>query len=177
MFAGLIKLESIGSISLTQGHVAIVNSCDIDLRSFNWRVLCHGSKDNPLFYAVTHDPFCHGRHVYMHRFIMERVLDVELMRCEFVDHIDHNGLNNVRSNLRIVSHSENMFNQRKQKGKTSRYKGVFWDKVNSKWVSQIKRDGVLMCLGSFDDERDAALSYNDAAIKMFKHVACLNLLD
>ena len=58
----------------------------------------------------------------MHRLIMNVPIKME------VDHIDRNGLNNQKSNLRIVTHQQNSMNSKKQKGSSSKYKGVTFDK-------------------------------------------------
>ena len=54
-----------------------------------------------------------------------------------VDHIDQNGLNNQKLNLRVVTHSQNMMNRNSFKGSSSKYKGVSWHKQCKKWFAQI----------------------------------------
>ena len=53
-----------------------------------------------------------------------------LMGCKGIDHIDGNGLNNHRSNLRVATHSQNMQNRKKWRGK-SKYKGVYLQSRNA----------------------------------------------
>lgn len=94
------------------------------------------------------------------------------------DHIDGNGLNNQRNNLRIATHSQQHQNKRKTKLVTSsQYKGVHWNKVKQRWHAQIKKDGKPKYLGLFSSEKDAALAYNRAALEMFGEFAQLNVIE
>lgn len=119
----------------------------------------------------------------MHRLIMSRILGRELKRGEYVDHINHNGLDNRRENLRIVTHSQNHMNQKKQDGSyTSIYKGVFKDSRyrKPKWVSyigsgkgEIKREYI----GRHDTEEEAARAYDEKAKELYGEYANLNFPD
>jgi hypothetical protein len=92
-----------------------------------------------------------------------------------VDHINHNGLDNRRSNLRFATDSTNQQNARKSITKTtSRFKGVDFVKPTGKWRARISVAGKRLFLGSFTDELDAALAYDNAARKYFGEYACLN---
>jgi hypothetical protein len=91
-----------------------------------------------------------------------------------VDHINGDQLDNRKENLRECSHSENIRNQKKQKGKSSKYKGVSWFKRVSKWIVHIKAEKKLIYLGYFEDEIEAAKVYDQAAIKYHKKFAKLN---
>ncbi len=66
--------------------------------------------------------------IYMHRFIMERLLDRPLRKTEVIDHIDNDGLNNQVSNLRIVTTSQNRMNSKKYVNSKSDYIGVHFNK-------------------------------------------------
>jgi hypothetical protein len=77
-----------------------------------------------------------------------------------VDHIDRDPLNNRRSNLRVVSHADNQRNMSSQAGSTSRHRGVWWDKVNSKWAARANLAGVAYNFGRFADEDDAGRAVN-----------------
>ena len=111
---------------------------------------------------------------YLHRVIMSRVLDRELLREEKVDHIDGNGLNNTRSNLRLVTHSENLTNRKGWAKSSSKYKGVTWYKRGSKWQAKICPKGKTIHLGYFENEDEAAIAYNNAVPIYFNKVASLN---
>jgi hypothetical protein len=93
---------------------------------------------------------------------------------ERVDHINHNTLDNRRSNLRDVSRNMNAANQLPQTGRSSRYKGVSWKQENRKWIAGIKVDQRRIHLGYFLDEEEAARAYDAAALAMFGEYAYLN---
>lgn len=94
-----------------------------------------------------------------------------------VDHEDTNKLNNLRNNLRMCTGSQNEMNKDKSPGQySSIYKGVTWHIPTQKWRASIKFNGKRLYLGNFDDEIDAARSYNFAAIKYHKEFARLNII-
>ena len=74
---------------------------------------------------------------------------------EQVDHIDGNGLNNRRDNLREVSHKENMKNRPMQSNNTSGHIGVIWHKAAQKWQAYIKVKGRCEYGGLFTNKKDA----------------------
>lgn len=94
---------------------------------------------------------------------------------QYVDHINGNGLDNRKVNLRIVSHQQNMFNMRGHKDSTSRFKGVSWCSSRQKWAVHICKDGKTMAVGRFNTEEEAAAAYNLAAEKLFGGHAHLNI--
>lgn len=105
----------------------------------------------------------------LHRVIMNAPAGME------VDHIDGDGLNCRRYNLRICTRSQNRMNQRVRiTPKLSIYKGVTFDKSRDKWCARIKYFGVTRNLGRFEHETDAAIAYNVAASKTFGEFARLN---
>lgn len=94
------------------------------------------------------------------------------------DHINGDGCDNRRCNLRICTRSQNMANGGKYKIKdsTSPYRGVCWHKAIGKWRVQIKVNGRRIALGYFDDERKAAAAYNAAALEHFEEFAKPNII-
>ena len=109
--------------------------------------------------------------VKMHREIL-RVADGML-----ADHVNHNGLDNRKVNLRPATSGENKRNRRKSiKRKChSRFKGVNWNKDQRKWSARICFNSKTKFIGYFDDEIDAAKAYDKAAKKYHRDFAVLNL--
>lgn len=93
---------------------------------------------------------------------------------KYIDHIDSNKLNNNISNLREVTCSQNGMNRKSNKNSSSKYKGVCWHKQTQKWCTHIAINGKDKHIGYFISETEAALAYNDAAIKYFDEYAKLN---
>lgn len=92
-----------------------------------------------------------------------------------VDHIDHDGLNNRRDNLRPSTRGQNAANERKRSdGTTSRYKGVGWDKQSAKWRARIMVNQNRVTLGFYVDELEAAFAYDRAAFAAWGNYAHLN---
>ena len=101
----------------------------------------------------------------MHRF---------LMNCpsnKIVDHINHNTLDNRKTNLRICTQTENCMNRNKRKNTTSQYKGVCWDKQRSKWSVQIAINNKRKYVGLYDSEFEASIEYDRYAI-MYHGIYC-----
>lgn len=146
-------------IKLTQGKVALVDKEDFEeLNKYKW---CANRTGNT-FYALRNslnDVNKKKHKIYMHRLIMNPSKDM------FIDHIDNDGLNNTRKNLRICTKSENNMNSGKQKNNTSGFKGVSWNKPKKKWIAQISINGVTTHLGYFDTAEEAYKAYCEACIK------------
>lgn len=93
----------------------------------------------------------------------------------FVDHINHNKLDNRRCNLRICTPTQNMANRLTWGDKASVYKGVY--KSRKRWRASIMINGKKINLGSFDSQEDAAKEYDRAAIRLFGEFALTNGLE
>ncbi len=92
-----------------------------------------------------------------------------------IDHVNGNGLDNRRSNLRWATHQQNMWNSKGHRNSSSAYKGVV--KTSSKknpWTAQIVNDGKYHYLGCFPSEGEAAKAYDEAAARMRGEFAWLN---
>ncbi len=93
-----------------------------------------------------------------------------------VDHWNGDGLDNRRFNLRSATAGQNLQNQQKQVGRTSRFKGVAWRKDLGKWQAYIHFQRSRQHLGYFVDEEKAAMAYNEAATSLFSEFARLNVI-
>ncbi len=179
-------------IQLTRGKYAIVDPGDYEwLMQFKWHTNCGRGK----FYAAN------SRSQKMHRLIMFgvkeeyrrqntlRLRSGQALRLGsillttgrsgraklFVDHINGDGLDNRRANLRLATPAQNNWNSKSGMGRgASRYKGVQWHKHRKKWVVVIGVNGRKEHIGYFGDEKEAARAYDKAAKERHGEYAVLN---
>ena len=114
------------------------------------------------------------RAFYFHR---EILTETPLTRFDHVDHINCNKLDNRKINLRICDQRRNKMNGRAHKDNKSGYKGVCLDKRTQKWLAHIGIDGKQTHIGTFYNKIDAAVAYNNAAVKHFGSFANLNIIE
>lgn len=143
-------------IPLTRGKIATVDDADYEA------LICHkwmAHTDGRNWYA------CRTKHkIKMHRVLMNAPATFQ------VDHINGDGLDNRRHNLRLVTNKQNCWNQRK-KGGMSKYKGVCWYKDHGKWAASITQHSKRIFLGYFETEEAAGRAYDQAAHKLFGQFA------
>jgi hypothetical protein len=172
-------------IKLTRGLYAKVDPEDYPrLARYKWYAT--SSKNNKIYAERT--VWCRGRkkrNILMHR----EVLFGTNPKSEFlkpkqtqnsndknskllVDHINGDGLDNRKANLRTATPRQNAWNSRAY-GK-SRYKGIWQVKETGKWCARIKVNGKVRNLGRFSDEVEAAKAYDRAARKMCGEFARFN---
>lgn len=168
IISGTITGDSImKQIKLTQGKVALVDDEDFELlNQWKW----YANKKCGFCYAVRHFKAISGKRdkkSMLHRQIMNCPEGLE------IDHINHNGLDNKKSNLRICTRSQNQPNQ-KAKKHSSKYKGVSWHKASKKWQAMIVYNNRQIYIGLFDSEIEAAKAYDKKALELFGEFACLN---
>ena len=107
---------------------------------------------------------------YMHRLIMEPSQNLD------IDHINGDKLDNQRNNLRIVTMSQNLMNSKIRIDNRSGFKGVQWHKQTKSWRARIRVNNKSISLGLFKNLIEAALAYNNAAIRYFGEFARLNII-
>jgi hypothetical protein len=162
-------------IKISRGYLVKVDDEDFEyLNSFTWTAI---PKEDGRIYATRmsrRNIRLEKRHVLqMHREI------VLAPKGKVVDHINHDTLDNRKSNLRICTHSENMRNRKIQKNNISGFRGVSFSNRNrfKKWMVHIRiGEKYPKYMGSFITKEDAALAYNKAAIKYHKEFASLNII-
>lgn len=154
-------------IKLTQNKHTIVDDEDYEyLKEYKWRY------NNG--YAVRASPRDeNGKQI---SFRMHRVIFGLTSKDVWVDHINGNGLDNRKCNLRIVNRQQNQMNRKKRKKGSSEYKGVTFYKNQNKWVATIYLKNKRIHLGYFKKEIEAAIAYNEAALIYHKEYARLNKL-
>jgi hypothetical protein len=155
-------------IKLSSGHRVKVDDHDFpELSKHKWQGnTIGGDRDYRHVRARRHLPG--DGSIYMHNQILGK------KKGFVVDHINRNGLDNRRQNLRFISQKENMQNRTKGRGHSSKYKGVSWDECAGKWKAYIRIQGKLKAIGRYASERLAAKAYDVAARSAFGCMAVLN---
>jgi hypothetical protein len=108
----------------------------------------------------------------MHRIILKAPKDAH------VDHINGDGLDNRKWNLRLCTRSQNLCNSSIKRNNTSGYKGVRLDKWigYKKWRAYIWTNGRQKYIGNFSCKNEAAKAYNETATKYYGEFAKLNII-
>lgn len=152
-------------IDLGRGLFALVDDCEYpELSKHRWRA----QKGKNTFYAVRRDG---KKMVLMHRQILQLS-----GRFDFCDHIDGNGLNNQRENLRQCTIQENNINRRCYKNNAQGFKGV--KQVSKRrYMARITHFEKIVYLGTFDCPKKAAHAYNEKAKELHGEFAHLNSLE
>lgn len=147
-------------LPLTKGYHAIVDDDDYYwVSQFNWfaleldnKVYARRSKKKGIL--KSNEPY----EIYLHR-VVTRCTD----KTKVIDHIDHNGLNCQKDNLRICTLTENKRNIRSYNNSTSTFLGVSYDKIRNKWVAQLTHNSIKILNKRFNTEKEAALAYDISA--------------
>lgn len=146
-------------------HTVYIDTEDLPrVLSRNWWVM--KSKDK--FYCHGYDKETGNRHYSLHRFIMGGLIGI--------DHKDHNGLNNRKSNLRVASGKQNSQNRRIYKTNKSGFKGISYDKWdrNDGYRAAVKVNGKTISGQRFKNPLLAAYQYNALASHYYGEFALLH---
>lgn len=152
-------------ITLTKGYSTMVDDEDYELLS-QWK--WHAQILSHTVYAVRKPWVAGGKgkstKIFMHRVILDVPSGMQ------ADHMDGNGLNNQKQNLRSVTQQDNLLNRaRWKKGCTSKFRGAYLDKRSGKWFSRITIDGKTRYLGTFKNEEDAGKAYLTKRAELIPH--------
>ncbi len=153
-------------IPLTQGKYALVDDDVYEWASqYRW---CASNKGNTSYAVRNVGNGLVIKRIHLHREIMNAP------HGTLVDHINGDGLNCTRANMRLASRSENNRNSCKQINNTSGFKGVYWNKNKNKWHAQIRANNRRVHIGLFPDIEQAARAYDVAARKYHGEFAKTN---
>lgn len=157
------------TIPLTKGYFTKVDNDDYKkFAIIRWQVAF--SNDDIKHPRVKRTDYSNGiqKNIYLHREI------IGAKEGEYVDHINGDGLDNRKCNLRICTLSQNSQNKNQSLNNTSGYKGVTWDKNKGKWKSQIAANNKKICIGHFKNKIDAAKAYDEKAKELHGDFAKTN---
>lgn len=139
------------TVELTNNLVSLLD--DEDVETVSRFAFWQANKNRNTHYART---ACSGKYIYMHRLLMRPEQGM------VVDHINGNGLDNRRANLRVCTPAENSSNRvnttTSYANRTSRFLGVYRDGDGKRWVAEITHRSVRHYLGRFDSEEEAAVA-------------------
>ncbi|MFA5554388.1 MAG: AP2 domain-containing protein [Phycisphaerae bacterium] len=154
-------------IPLSQNQYAKVDPEDYEkLSKHNWNLM----KFKNTQYAVRIDKGF--AIIHMHREIMQPPKGM------VVHHINNDGRDNRKQNLRIVTYKQNAVVNKPAAGNfSSKYKGIYWHKQRHKWVASLRHNRKKIYIGVFADEIQAAKAYDQAALKYHGPDAYLNFPD
>lgn len=146
-------------------RVALVDDEDLEaVQGFAWYV-DKPSKGPVLYARAESGGRLNRKSVRMH---------ILLTGIKGIDHANGDGLDNQRANLRLATPSQQLMNTRKQRGRSSQFKGVSRDHRDGVWVAYIGHDAKRQWLGRYQDEVEAARAYDTAARVAYGEFARLN---
>lgn len=155
-----IRTSQISNNKVTRYEIILDDSDYILYKNTTWHVRISRPSGN--LYAQN------NKSQQLHRLIMDAP------KGKDVDHINGNGLDNRRCNLRLCSRADNCKNRRLSKNNRSGYNGVSWYRDRNQWRAKIQLNHKTIALGYYKNPVDAAKAYNQAAIKYFGEFARLN---
>lgn len=142
-------------LPLSQGKFALVDRTDFEwLNQWNWAAIKSGNT----YYATR------SSGILMHREILKPPTNLE------VDHVNGDGLDNRRANLRAVTRTENLRHRNTFRNNKSGFKGVSFNPVNGKWRATLN-------IGTYDSAEEAAQAYDKVIRRLFGSLAKTNFND
>lgn len=146
-----IRIEGdVAYVSLTRGYEAVIDATDVPLvAAWHWCAQVNRR-------AVYAQRKGENRSVLMHAVILQPRDGL------LTDHIDGDGLNNRRSNLRYATASQNSYNRQFLMPNKHGLMGVSWDCQRGKWYSQIRFNGKTRSLGRYNTPEEANAAYLSA---------------
>lgn len=158
---------------VTENFVIVDEDNYEHLNQWKWFKMSIYHTDNKIYYARRYEGLTNDR--TFKAILMHRVILGLTKKQDKGDHIDGNGLNNQKSNLRKCTHSQNLSNRRSHtKHKTSRYHGV--SKHGNRWVYIVSHNRSKFSKGGFISEDVAALEYNKKTLELKGDFAKLNTI-
>lgn len=157
-------------IKLTHGKVALVDDEDFDyLNQWNW----YAKKHERNWYAYRNS-WLGEKSKRMSLMMHREILKITNSKTH-VDHINHDGLDNRRINIRACTRQQNAMNSAPS-GKYSKYKGVTFCINSKKFMAQLNTNGKKYLCKRCNSEIEAALAYNTVASLHFGEFAHLNVV-
>jgi hypothetical protein len=161
-------------IQLTKGMSTLVDDEDFNYLN-QWKWYAHNRRNK--YYAARSNWIKIEGKNYCETISLHRVLLNVIDKSIFIDHKDGNSLNNQKTNLRIATTSQNNRNAISRKNSSSKYLGVSFRKDCGKWRGIISHNKKNYSLGTFINEVDAAVAYNNKAILLHGEFAKLNIIE
>ncbi len=138
-------------------HTVLLNSEDIEkAKQYHWMVRPLGRKKEH-FYAVAN--IGKGKQILLHRLILNAA------KGQYIDHVNHDTLDNRKQNIRLCTQSENMRNS--QRDTPSGVQGVYWHKINKKWIARIFINNTSIFLGSYVTKDEAIKKRKQAEVDYY----------
>lgn len=157
-------------INLKNGKSILVDDDDFErVKDFRWHFQPPTGGENGGKARAT---AWRSKKIYMHHMIVGQPVD----RRMSVDHVNGNGLDNRKENLRFATARQQRQNSAIRRDNVSGFKGIRFRRDRRKFVSTLMLDGKRINLGEFNTAIEAAVAYNEAAIKFFGKFARVNIL-
>jgi hypothetical protein len=151
--SGVVRVPLHGKYG--EGKFALIDAADAEkVLARRWRV---SRESNGVGVSVVSG---HTSALKLHRLLMPE--------ADQIDHVNGDTFDNRRENLRAADYSQNRRNTRKRANLSSRYKGV--TRSGMRWKCSVSN----VYLGTFEDEIEAAKTYDAYAREHFGEFACLN---